>query len=185
MTFNILPQQKGLKTAFWQAARHDGGIAATEFAMILPFLLLILMGVIELSNAMTAKRKLLNAVQSASDLIGQNTDVTSTDLDSIYLAAALTMDPLDTSSLTIGVSSVRFDDTTGAPAEDWTDSYNGGTVYLPLDKATGRGEAGASIVIVTGTYTYQPLIKLIIPASFTLNEIAYVRPRKVSYIMKF
>ena len=185
MTFNILPQQKGLKTALCQAARHDGGIAATEFALILPFLLLILMGVVELSNAMLAKRKLLNAVQSASNLIGQNTDVTQADLSSIYLAADLTMAPLATTSLALGVASVRFNDITGSPAVDWTDGYNGGNVYLPLDKATGRGEAGASIVIVSGTYTYQPLIKLIIPASFTLNEVAYVRPRKVNYIMKF
>lgn len=185
MTFNILPKQKGPVTALKHAVRHDGGIAATEFAMILPIFLLILMGVIELSNAMLAKRKLLNAVQSASDLIGQNTDVTSTDLNSIYLAADLTMAPLNTATMAIGVASVRFDDITGNPTLDWTDGYNGGNVYLPLDKATGRGEAGASIVIVTGTYTYQPLIKLIIPASFTLNEVAYVRPRKVSYIMKF
>ena len=185
MIFTILPKQKGWKTAFRRAVRHDGGLAATEFAMILPFLLLILMGVIELSNAMLAKRKLLNAVQSASDLIGQKTDVTSTDLASIYLAADLTMAPLDTASLKLGVASVRFNDFTGSPSVDWADGYNGGNVYLPLDKATGRGEAGASIVIMTGTYTYQPLIKLIIPASFTLNEVAYVRPRKVSYIMKF
>lgn len=185
MTFNILPRQTKLKTAFLRAMRHDGGVAATEFALVLPFLLLILLGVVELSNAMQAKRKLLNAVQSASDLIGQKTDITSTDLDSIYLAADLTMTPLDTTSLAIGVASVRFDDTTGSPTLDWTDSYNGGSVDTPEDKATGRGEAGASIVIVSASYTYEPLVTLIIPASFDITEIAYVRPRKISYILKY
>lgn len=185
MTFRILPRQTRLMTALLRAVRHDAGVVATEFALILPVLLLILLGVVELSNVMLAKRKLLNAVQSASDLIGQQTDVTVTDLGSIYLAADLTMTPLDTTSMQLGIASVRFNDITGAPVLDWTDSYNGGNVYLPLDKAVGRGEAGASIVIVSGTYFYQPLIKLIIPASFNLTEVAYVRPRKVSYIMKF
>jgi len=185
MTFRILPKQTRLKTALERAVRHDGGVAATEFALILPILLLILMGVVELSNAMQAKRKLLNAVQSASDLIGQKTDVTAADLSSIYLAADLTMTPLVTTSLKLGVASVRFNDVTGAPGLDWIDGYNGGSVNLPLDKAVGRGEGGASIVIISGSYTYQPLIKLIIPASFTMSEVAYVRPRKVSYIMKF
>lgn len=184
MTFRILPKQRKLKSALTNAARHEGGIAATEFALVLPFLLLVLMGVVELSNALLAKRKLLNAVQSASDLIGQKTDVTATELDTVYMAAHLTMNPLNTAAMKMGVASVRFDDTSGAPTLDWTDSDNGGAVHLPLDKAVGRGEAGASIVMVVGTYTYTPLIKLIIPVDINMSEIAYARPRKVSYILK-
>ena len=95
------------------------------------------------------------------------------------------MSPLDVSTMTIGVASVRFDDTTGAPTLDWSDSYGGGKVVDPLVKATGRGEAGASIVIVSGTYIYQPLVQLIIPTAFVMSETTYVRPRTVSWIMKY
>lgn len=184
MTFRILPRQKPLKTAFARALRHDGGIAATEFALILPVLLLVLMGTIELTNAMTAKRKLLNATQSAADLIGQETDITSTEFDTIYLAARLTMSPVDVTNMTIGVASVRYDDTTGAPTLDWTDSYGGGTVTDPLTKAVGHGEAGASIIIVSATNVYSPLVTLIIPTSFVMRETTYVRPRTVDYVIK-
>lgn len=184
MTFSILPWQPNFKTALKRALRHDGGIAATEFALILPILLLVLMGTIELTNALAAKRKLLNATQSAADLIGQSTDVTSSDLDTIYLAARLTMSPVVTTNMTIGVASVRFDDTTGAPTLDWIDDYNNGTVTDPLVKAVGHGEAGASIIIVSTTNIYTPLIELIIPTSFVMRETTYVRPRTVSYVMK-
>jgi len=58
-------------------------------------------------------------------------------------------------------------------------------VVDPLDKAVGRGEAGASVVIVSGTYIYQPSIKLIIPVDFVMHETVYARPRTVSWIMKY
>lgn len=185
MKFSILPRHKNFKTAIARAARHDGGVAATEFALILPVLLLILMGTIELTNALTAQRKLLNATQSAADLIGQETDVTTSDLSTTYLAARLVMSPVDTTNMTIGVASVRFDNTTGAPTLDWTDSYNSGAVSDPLTKATGRGAAGDSIVIVTATSVYSPLVEMIIPSSFIMTETTYIRPRTVSYIMKY
>ncbi|PHS78372.1 MAG: hypothetical protein COB59_07340 [Rhodospirillaceae bacterium] len=185
MRFKISPPQHGLIRALKSISAQDKGVVAVEFALILPFLLLILMGVIELSHGLQAKRKLLNAVQTASDLISQQTDITSTDLDSIYLAAHLTMNPLNTTGMTIGVASVRFDDATGTPTLDWADSSNGGTVVDPLIKADGRGEAGASIVIVTGHYTYRPLVRLIVPVDFTMTETSYVRPRKVSYVLKY
>lgn len=185
MAFRIFPRQKSFKTALFAATRHEGGIAATEFALILPVLMLILMGTIELTNALTTKRKLLNAVQSTADLIGQQTNVTASDLSTIYLASRLTMTPLDVTTLSLGVASVRFDDLTGDPSLSWTDSYGGGMVTDPLVKATGRGEAGASIIIVSGSYTYTPLIKLIIPSNFVMNEIIYARPRTVSWVMKY
>jgi len=164
---------------------HDGGVVATEFALIVPFLLLVLMGVIELTNALMVQRKLLNSVQTTADLIGQQTDVTSADLSTIYLGAALALNPYDAANLTIGVASVRFDDSTGDPTLDWTDSYNSGEVSDPLVKAEGRGAAGDSIIIVSGTYAYSPLVRLIIPVDLTLSEVTYMRPRTVSWIMKY
>lgn len=173
-----------LQSAFKHLKRDERGIAATEFALVLPFLLLILMGVIELSNVLTVERKLLNAMQSAADLIGQKTDITNSDLNEIFFAAQLTMNPFDTANMTIGVASVRFDDTTGVPTLSWTSGWNGGSVVNPTVLAAGRGEAGASIVIVSGAYSYTPLSSLILTSAFTLEEISYVRPRKVDYIIK-
>jgi len=180
MTFNLFSNCKKTKAVL----KDDRGVVATEFALITPVLLLVLLGVIELTNALMAERKLLNSVQSAADLIGQQTDVTTTDLNEIYLAANLTMSPLSTVNYTVGVASVRFDDISGTPALDWTSNYNNGSVVDPEIKAIGRGEAGASIVMVTGTYVYRPLIRLIIPVDLILSETSYVRPRKVDYIMK-
>lgn len=162
----------------------QSGLAATEFALMVPVLLLILMGIIEFSNALSVKRKLLNSVQTTADLIAQQTDVTAADLDTFFLGGQLALAPFDTTKLTLGVASVRYDDDTGDPYLDWTDSYNGGSVFEPLVKAAGHGSAGDSIIIVSGAYAYSPLVSLIIPTDITMSELTYMRPRTVSYIIK-
>lgn len=166
--------------------KRDGrGIAALEFALMAPVLLLILMGVIELTNALSAKRKLMASVQSTADLIGQQTNVTASDLDMYMMGGRLAFSPYDTTQLKIGMVSVRYDDTTGDPYVDWSDSYNGGAVADPLVKAQGHGAPGDSILIVTGQYTYSPIASLIMPSDITMSEIAYVRPRTVRYVMLY
>lgn len=165
--------------------RDARGIAALEFAFMAPVLLLILMGVIELTNALSAKRKLMASVQATADLVGQQTNVTASDLGLFMLGGRLAFAPHDTSKLKIGIVSVRYDDVTGAPFVDWTDSFNGGAVADPLTKAQGRGEPGDSILIVSGAYTYSPIASLIMPADVTMSEIAYVRPRTARYVMLY
>jgi len=182
--FRVHSPRLTVRTALKAFTRHDRGIAATEFALVLPFLLLLLMGVIEFSNVMTVERKLLNAMQSAADLIGTKVDVTDADLTEIFTAAQLTMSPFSTTPMTIGIASVRFDDTTGAATLDWSSGWNGGSVVNPTTLAVGHGEAGASIIIVSGVYTYTPMIELIIPSAMSLEEVSYMRPRKVDYIIK-
>ena len=185
MMFRIFTPPHHIKAALRHLKHREDGVAAVEFALVLPVLLLILMGVIELSNVLMVERKLLNSMQSVADLIGQSTDVTDSDLDDIFIAGQLVMNPYSTSGLSIGVASVRFDDTTGNPTLDWSDGLNGGSVANALTLAVGRGEAGASIVIVSGSYTYTPLSSLIIPTTtMSLTETSYVRPRTVDYIIK-
>lgn len=158
------------------------GVAAVEFAFIAPVMVTMLTGLIELSYLMMAERRVSGAAHSTADLLAQETDVTSTDLNDIFSAAALIMAPFSTGSLTIGVSSVRFDDTTGAPSQDWSSSYNAGAVSNPTTLATGMGEAGTSVIIVTASYTYTPIMVAILSGNFTLSETAVVRPRYLDYV---
>jgi Flp pilus assembly protein TadG len=158
------------------------GAAAIEFALILPVMVTMLTGLIELSYLMMAERRVSNAAHSTANLIAQETDVTSSDLTDIFSAASLIMAPFSTSTLKIGVSSVRFDDTTGAPSQDWSSSYNAGSVTNPTTLATNMGEAGSSVIIVTTSYSYTPIMSAILTGPFALSETAIVRPRYLDYV---
>ncbi|MEG3617952.1 TadE/TadG family type IV pilus assembly protein [Magnetovibrio sp. PR-2] len=164
---------------FWSDNR---GVAAIEFALTAPFMCVVLLGVAELNNYMTAARKTAAAAFTAADLIAQETDITSSNLSELLLASRKVIHPLDDTNLTLGVSSVRFDDTTGDPSVDWTGNYNSGSVSGATTLATGMGDAGESVIIVTAHYTYTPLFSLVMSGTYTLEETAITRPRYIDYV---
>ena len=164
---------------FWSDCR---GIAAVEFALTAPLMCVVLLGVAELNNYMTAARKTAAAAFTAADLVAQETDITSSELSELLQASRKVIHPLSDSNITIGVSSVRYDDTTGNPSVDWTGNYNGGSVSNATTLATGMGSAGESVIIVTATYSYTPLFSLIMSGTHTLEETAITRPRYIDYV---
>lgn len=166
-------------------AQDERGAAAVEFALIAPVMLLLLSGIIELSNYLSTERRILEAASVTADLIGQSTDLTTSDLNDIYQAAIQVMAPYSTSSLKIGVASVRYNDTTGVPYSGWTSSYNSGAVSNATTQATGLGAAGESIIIVTVGYTFTPILKTVFTTTKTLSETTFVRPRSISYVGKY
>ena len=55
-----------------------GGIAAVEFAMLVPLMLMVFFGTIQISTAVAVDRKVSLTARTLSDLISQNASVTST-----------------------------------------------------------------------------------------------------------
>ncbi|MDG2479606.1 MAG: TadE/TadG family type IV pilus assembly protein, partial [Alphaproteobacteria bacterium] len=65
---------------------NDRGVAATEFALILPILILLLFGTVEIGNALLLDKKVTMASQTAADLIAQQKVVTGRDITNIWAA---------------------------------------------------------------------------------------------------
>ncbi|NQW02348.1 MAG: pilus assembly protein [Rhodospirillales bacterium] len=156
--------------------------AAVEFALTAPLMAVCLVGVVEVSNYITAVRKVTSAAHTAADLIAQSTDITSSELSVLFQASRLVIDPLDDSDLTLGAASVRYDDDTGDPTEDWTGSYNSGSVSNSETQAANLGSAGESVIIVTATYSYTPAFDLVLSGPYTISETAITRPRYADYV---
>src|ERR1700722_18570994 len=64
--------------------RSTSGIAATEFAMILPILLVLFFGVVEISNGVAAYRKVTLMAHTLSDLTSQSQEVQDSDLTKFF-----------------------------------------------------------------------------------------------------
>ena len=168
---------------FWDLLKTDQkGVAAIEFALTAPVLAVLMIGVVDVSNYISAVRKVTSAAHTAADLISQETDLTSSELSELFEASRLVIDPLDDTSLTLGAASVRFDDDTGDPGEDWTGSYNSGSVSNSEGLATDLGNAGESVIIVTATYTFTPTFSLVLTGTYNIEETAITRPRYINYV---
>jgi Flp pilus assembly protein TadG len=129
--FDISPRQ--LAAALLARLRDErNGVAAVEFALILPLLITLYLGCVELTQGIMASRKVAILSRTLSDLTAQQlTTVTSpcttasicdAQMSLIFSASAAVMSPFSTANLSSGnpsltmiVSSVEFVTYTAAP----------------------------------------------------------------------
>ena len=95
--------------ALW--ARNRRGVAAVEFAFILPLMLLIYLGSAEVTQALMASRNATLVARTLADLIAQQANgvnVTDTELSQAFSAANAVMAPFSTASLKMTITSVNI-----------------------------------------------------------------------------
>jgi len=166
----------------------NDGLAALEFALVAPILLMLLVGTVEFSQALTVDRRVTQAAGSTADLIARTTEITTGEIDGIMQIVGHLMRPYDPSRLRITVLNVAAD--LGDPTRTrvcWSYEYNGGSgsyangAAYPLPQ--NLVEAGGSVIVAEVTYDYQPIIfNYFIRSAFPLTETLYLKPRLSSYV---
>lgn len=76
-------------------ARDERGFAASEFALWLPIMLLIILGCFESTRYILIHQKLDRAAAQVADLVGQSDGMTTAQLTAVYDAAIEQMKPYD------------------------------------------------------------------------------------------
>lgn len=160
-----------------------GGLAAIEFAVVLPVMLTALLGTVEISNLVNSYSKTVSASQTMADLTGQSSALTTAQMNSIVAGAQRVLDPLVSNDTTLGIEvvSIGFDNG-NKPIQLWRYSW-GMAQTVSLTGAQGLGVTGESVVMVSLSYKCIPLIHDIVP-EITFKEVSYTRPRlvrKISY----
>lgn len=92
------------RLAAWRAA--DGGVAAVEFALVLPIMITLFFGLNEITLAVTVDRKLGTLSRSLADLTTRSSQISSSDLDNDFDASVMTMRPYDSTTTQMVVTSV-------------------------------------------------------------------------------
>lgn len=157
-----------------------GGIAALEFALILPVMLTIYLGSSEVSDGLAAKRKLSHVASAISDLVAQDTVISNTaEINDIFAAAAAIMSPFSEASLKVTVTAITMDaNKKGTVA--WGQTLNGATcptkgssVAVPATFQAANG----FLVLVQAQYAYKPTIGYVLPQTIQLTDQIYQAPR--------
>ncbi|MCC2112869.1 MAG: pilus assembly protein [Hyphomicrobiales bacterium] len=156
----------------------ERGVSAVEFALILPLLVTLYLGVSEITQAVTIKRKLTHATSALGDLVSQYQTVTDADLTNILDAATSILVPYPTNNLRIVLSGVEVDNN-GVATVSWSKARNraaltkGAMVTMPKGVATKN----TGFVMAELDYNYTPAIGYVITGSITLDDRFYLRPR--------
>jgi Flp pilus assembly protein TadG len=171
---------------FW---RSKSGLAAVEFGLIAPVMGVMLVGTIEVCNALECKQKVTSIASTVADLVAQEKSVTSTDMTNIFAAANQLIYPFPSSGSSIVVSSI-LSDGNGNGLVGWSKAQNGtalttgAAVVVPtgLMTASACAKNACSVILTQVSYAYSsPMGKLFI-GSNNMVDYFYARPRKSATI---
>lgn len=94
--------------------RASRGIAAVEFALIAPVLVLMYLGTVEVTSGVTTDRKLTLLSRALADLTGRATKLSTDEMAAIFAASTAIMQPVNTTNLQMRVTSVTVTGNSGA-----------------------------------------------------------------------
>lgn len=158
---------------------HDeSGVSAVEFAMLLPLMLTLYLGSVEVSQGIAADRKVTMTARAVADLVSQSATVNNAAMTNILAAASAVMAPYDVNQAVVTVSVVAID-ANGKATVSWSDSLNGtprtkgSAVTLPPALLVPN----TSLVWGEASYNYTPVIGYVISGTLTLKDQIYMRPR--------
>lgn len=185
--------------------KNRDGMAAVEFALILPVMLAIFFGVMELSRALTARAAVTNLTSTVADLVAQEKSPTSGDMANVFDAAGKILYPFSAANATITLYSIVDDGKKGAagkvawsctkigaaaattgPTSPPSGSKGGEMISLTnLDKdgkATYGG--GGSVILAEVVYNYSSATMQVLTQPFAMKNIYYAKPRSVAQVTK-
>jgi Flp pilus assembly protein TadG len=156
------------------------GFAAVEFAMIVPVLIVMLMGAVETSDALTVSGRMINISGSIADMTARCTTLTNGDLNDMMSISASLLGHYSPQSLYIRVVDVQADANDNLTVAWSYDSNHASPV------AAGSSFSGVSpglvpvngqLVIATSSYNYSSPMGHFIHGRVKLTHTSYNSPR--------
>jgi len=185
-----------------QFLKKESGSIAVEFAFAAPVMLGFFFGMNELSMILGAKADVYNLSSAGSDLIAQETTVTTADMTNVFNALAATLYPYPTANAQITISSVIDNNSGGAAGNAnptgkvaWSCTQGGtargaNSTYTFPSTAQGviTSGSGGSVIMAEIRYSYSLPFQVQIPhvinlsGPYVLTSTFYSKPRRVAQI---
>jgi len=174
-------------------------VAAIEFAIVVPFMLLLYIGGIELADGMAINLKVSATAHSVTDMVTQNTSLSTAQMQNILTGATAIIAPYpvtgsSSSLLSVTVSEISSD-ANGNLTLQWSQSYNGTsfgpgrtnltnlTVPTSLNGTVGNANNPnnqndqVSFIVGEVSYAYTPNLGYTISGTVNLRDTYWVFPR--------
>jgi Flp pilus assembly protein TadG len=179
--------------------RSTRGLAAVEFGMVFPMLLVLLLASIDAGRAVAVYMKVRAATYALDAMANQYTSVQDTDLQGISGAAAAILAPYPSGPSGLRISQVEV--TTGGPIVAWSYGLNmtpytyqsSNNLVLPgtLASISAPNNAcptsfytagnvinnGCYLLLAQVQYTYTPMFAQFITGPITISDSLYLMPR--------
>lgn len=167
--------------------RAEAGVAAVEFAMILPIMLILYVGMVEGSTLISIDRKVQTVSGAVGDLVARaNGKIDQGTLNDYVKIAGGIMTPYDASKLTQVISQV-YVDSSGKATVDWSEAYlgtalqstgahaDGSVIKLPAEMVAIAKEQ--HVIVSEGKLSYTPLYGIVFDQAVNLSRENFYMPR--------
>jgi Flp pilus assembly protein TadG len=177
--------------------RDRRGIAAAEFALIVPIMLVMFFGTVEFSSGVAVARKVTLVARTLSDLTSQaGPPIDDNYLQNVFTASIAIMPPYPATPTKAQLSEIYIDSnniakiqwskaatiSSGATSATLAASTRnaGDIVTVPPDLLTAQ----TYLIFSETSYLYTPTVGYVMGMSgVTLSDSAYTRPRQVSCVI--
>jgi Flp pilus assembly protein TadG len=160
------------------------GSSAVEFALLLPLMLIMYFGSIQITDAISADRQVTLVASTVAEITSQYTTVSSTDVSNILAAASSVLTPFPVANAQVTLSSVLID-ANGKATVDWSATLNGtqrsGTVTGSIPAALLI--PNTSVIWGEATYNYKPAIGWVVTGTIPMYDQIFLRPRQSSNVV--
>jgi Flp pilus assembly protein TadG len=167
-----------LRQRMARCLRDERGISAVEFALLLPLMVMLYLGGVEVSQGLTIDRKVTLVARTVADLAAQVSSISNADMTNILNASSTVLAPYSTTTAKVTLSQVSIDGN-GKATITWSDTKNGtaraqgSVVTLPA----ALNVPNTSLIWGEVSYDYKPVIGYVITGTMTLTDQIYMRPR--------
>jgi Flp pilus assembly protein TadG len=181
----MLALARRLSLSLERFAKERRGIAAVEFAMLLPMMMTLFLGSVEITTGVAIQRKVTLTARAVADLSSQFTAIADSDMTNILNASSDIIAPYASAQLASVVSELSIN-AQGQATVVWSDTLNGtartvgSTVTIPSNLAI----ANTYLILGEAQYKYSPPYGYVVTGTLTLSDQIYMRPRQANSIAR-
>jgi Flp pilus assembly protein TadG len=161
------------------------GVAAIEFAMILPVLALMFLATFDGGRAIAAYMKMRAATYALASIANQYATIQATDMTSILGATSVVMAPYTSGTPAVKISQIKINNS-GVASVEWSAAQGttARTVPSSITPPAAMIVNNSYLILAEVSYTYQPLFGYFNSGNgITFSDSLYVTPRSVSCIV--
>jgi Flp pilus assembly protein TadG len=179
-------------SAIWLRVRRSAldlledcrGIAATEFAVIVPIMLVMFFGTVEFSSGVAVDRKVTLVARTLSDLTSQSISVSDADLAGFFAASNAILTPYSSTPTNATITELHIDATTLAARVQWSKGTAPRTVGSTVSIPPALAVADTYLIYSEVSYLYTPTIGYVMAkAGVNLSDTSYTRPRQSNCVI--
>jgi Flp pilus assembly protein TadG len=161
------------------------GVAAVEFAMLLPLMMTLYLGVVEVSQGIAIARKVTLTTRTLADLSSRVTTINNADMTNILNASSTVLAPYPVSNLKVVLTAVEIK-ADGTNKVLWSDTLNGTkrAVGSSVTLDAALAVANTTLILSEVEYAYKPTIGYVVTGTLTLKDKMYMRPRMSTSISR-